>query len=203
MTHFDGLQSDHIDLYYAHEDDATVPLEETLSAFADVINEGKVHLVAASNYSGARLREAARISKENSLPSYVAVQNQYNIMDRQPFENDVASVVTDLGITSIPYYGLARGFLTGKYRPGVVVNSVRAGGVEVYQTDRGWKVIETLEAIAKELNTTMSAVALAWLRGHGSVPIASARVLSQAEEILPIVELAPDQLSLLDSVSSN
>ena len=197
------LQSDHIDLYYAHEDDATVPLEETLSAFGDVINAGKVHLVAASNYSGARLREAAAVSKANNLPSYVAVQNQYNIMDRQPFESDVQPVVTDLGITSVPFYGLARGFLTGKYRPGVVVESVRAGGVAGYQTDRGWKVIDTVDAIAQELNTTMSAVALAWLRGHGSIPIASARIASQAKEILPLVELSADQLSAIDAASAS
>ncbi len=196
------LQSDHIDLYYSHEDDEKVSLEETLGAYKEVINAGKVHLIGASNYSGARLREAASISKEKGLPSYVAVQNQYNLMDRQPFEGDVAPIVKDLGISSLPYYGLARGFLTGKYRKGATVESARAGGVVDYQTDRGWAVVEKLEEISQELNTSMAAVALAWLRGHGSVPIASARTVEQAKEILPIITLSADQISTLDSVSA-
>jgi aryl-alcohol dehydrogenase-like predicted oxidoreductase len=196
------LQTDHIDVYYAHEDDATVALEVTLSAFGDVIAAGKVHVIAASNYSGDRLREAATVSKANNLPSYIGVQNQYNVMDRQPFESDVAPVVQELGITSIPYYGLARGFLTGKYRPGVVVESVRAGGVAGYQTDRGWKVLETIDSVAKDLNTTLSAVALAWLRAHGSIPIASARIAAQAKEILPLIELNSAHIAAIDSASA-
>ena len=123
-------------------------------------------------------------------------------MDRLPFEADVAPAVNDLGITSLPYYGLARGFLTGKYRPGVTVESARAGGVVDYQTERGWAVVAKLDEIAKDLNTTLSAVALGWLRGHGSVPIASARTVAQVKEILPIVELSQTQLADLDSVSA-
>lgn len=196
------LQTDHIDLYYSHDDDKNVSLEETLGAYAEVIAAGKVHLIAASNYSGDRLREAAAVSKSNNFPHYVAVQNQYNIMDREPFESDVAPAVSELGITSIPYYGLARGFVTGKYRPGVKVDSARAGGVEGYQTDRGWSVLAKIEEISKELNTSMSAVALAWLRGHGSVPIASARTAEQAQEIFPIVQLSSVQLSALNAVSA-
>jgi aryl-alcohol dehydrogenase-like predicted oxidoreductase len=130
------------------------------------------------------------------------VQNQYNVMDRQPFEGDVAPAVEQLGITSVPYYGLARGFLTGKYRPGVVVESVRAGGVAGYQTDRGWKVLETIDSVAKELNTTLSAVALAWLRAHGSIPIASARIAAQAKEILPLIELDSAHIAAIDSASA-
>lgn len=196
------LQTDHIDLYYAHEDDSTVALEETLSAFGEIIAAGKVHVIAASNYSGERLRDAAAVSKANNLPSYIAVQNQYNVMDRQPFEGDVAPAVEELEITSIPYYGLARGFLTGKYRPGIVVESVRAGGVAGYQTDRGWKVLETIDSVAKELNTTLSAVALAWLRTHGSIPIASARIAAQAKEILPLIELNSAHIAAIDSASA-
>ena len=108
----------------------------------------------------------------------------------------------DLGISSLPYYGLARGFLTGKYRKGATVESARAGGVVDYQTDRGWAIVEKLEEISQELNTSMAAVALAWLRGHGSVPIASARTVEQAKEILPIITLSADQISTLDSVSA-
>ena len=196
------LQTDHIDLYYSHEDDQTVPLEETLGAYGEVIGAGKVHLIGASNYSGARLREAAEVSKANNLPSYCAVQNQYNIMDRNPFESDVAPVLAELGMSSIPFYGLARGFLTGKYRPGITVESARAGGVAGYQNDRGWAVVAKVDEMAQELNTTMAAVALAWLRGHGSLPIASARTASQAAEMLHLVTLSPEQLASLDSIIS-
>jgi aryl-alcohol dehydrogenase-like predicted oxidoreductase len=196
------LQTDHIDLYYSHEDDQSVPLEEALGAYGEVIASGKVHVIGASNYSGNRLREAAQISKTNNLPAYVVVQNQYNIMDRQPFEGDVAPAVAELGMTSLPYYGLARGFLTGKYRPGVVVESARAVGAAEYQTDRGWAVLAKLEEIAKELNTTLSTVALGWLRGHGSVPIASARTVEQGKEIFPIIDLSANHLAALDSASA-
>jgi aryl-alcohol dehydrogenase-like predicted oxidoreductase len=196
------LQTDHIDLYYSHEDDQTVPLEETLGAYGEAIASGKVNIIGASNYSGNRLREAAQISKADNLPTYVVVQNQYNVMDRQPFEGDVAPVLKELGITSLPYYGLARGFLTGKYRPGVAVESARAAGAADYQTDRGWAVLAKLDEISKELNTTSSAVALSWLRGHGSVPIASARTVEQGKEIFPIVELNANQLAALDSASA-
>ena len=196
------LQSDHIDLYYSHEDDESTPLDETLGAYGEVIAAGKVHLIAASNYSGARLREAAAISAANNLPAYVAVQNQYNLITREPFESDVAPAVKELGITSLPYYGLARGFLTGKYRPGVTVESARAGGVAEYQDDRGWAVVAKVQEIANELNTTMSAVALGWLRGHGSIPIASGRTVEQIKEILRIVELSTEQLAALDQASA-
>ena len=123
-------------------------------------------------------------------------------MDRQPFESDISPVLQKLGITSIPYYGLARGFLTGKYRPGVVIESARAGGVVEYQDDRGWAVLAKLDEIAKDLNTTLSAVALGWLRGHGSLPIASARTIEQAKEIFTLVDLSAEHLAALDSVSA-
>ena len=196
------LQTDHIDLYYSHEDDEKVSLEETLGAYGEVIAAGKVHVIGASNYSGDRLREAAAISKANNLPLYAVVQNQYNVMDRQPFESDVAPVVKELGMTSLPYYGLARGFLTGKYRPGITVESARAAGAADYQNDRGWEVLAKLDEIAKELNSSLSAVALGWLRGHGSLPIASARTIEQAKEVFPIVDLNANQLAALDTASA-
>lgn len=196
------LQTDHIDLYYSHEDDEKVSLEETLGAYGEVIAAGKVHVIGASNYSGDRLREAAAISKANNLPLYAVVQNQYNVMDRQPFESDVAPVVKELGMTSLPYYGLARGFLTGKYRPGITVESARAAGAADYQNDRGWAVLAKLDEIAKELNSSLSAVALGWLRGHGSLPIASARTIEQAKEVFPIVDLNANQLAALDTAST-
>jgi aryl-alcohol dehydrogenase-like predicted oxidoreductase len=196
------LQTDHIDLYYSHDDDQTVKIEETLGAYSEAISAGKIHLIGATNFTGERLKEAAEVSKANDLPRYVAIQNRYNLMDRQPFESDFSPVLQKLGITSIPYYGLARGFLTGKYRPGVVIESARAGGVVEYQDDRGWAVLAKLDEIAKDLNTTLSAVALGWLRGHGSLPIASARTIEQAKEIFTLVDLSAEHLAALDSVSA-
>jgi aryl-alcohol dehydrogenase-like predicted oxidoreductase len=196
------LQSDHIDLYYSHADDEQVPLDETLGAYGEVVKSGKVHVIGASNYSGARLMEASKISKENNLPHYVAVQNHYNLMERTEFENDVAPIVKELGISSLPYYGLASGFLTGKYRPGQSVKSARSGAVANYQNDHGYSVVTKLEEIASTLNATISAVALGWLRGHNSIPIASARTVEQLKEILPIVTLSASQINELDLVSA-
>ena len=108
------LQTDYIDLYYSHEDDETVPLEETLGAYAKLIKEGKVRYIAASNFTPARVRESIAFSGENNLPSYIAVQDLYNLMDRKTYEAEMAETVADLGISNIPYFGIASGFLTGK-----------------------------------------------------------------------------------------
>ena len=195
------LQSDHIDLYYSHADDETVPLEETLGAYSEVINSGKVHVIGASNYSGARLLEAHKVSKEKGLPHYAVIQNHYNLMERKEFESDVAPVAKELGISSIPYYGLASGFLTGKYRQGQSVDSARSGAVAGYLNEKGYAVVAKLEEIAKDLGTSVSAVALAWLRGHGSLPIASARTVEQLKEILPVVALSASQINELNLAS--
>jgi aryl-alcohol dehydrogenase-like predicted oxidoreductase len=196
------LQSDHVDIYYSHLDDQDVPLEDTLSTYNDVIKAGKVHLIAASNYTGARLKEAAAISKANNFPTYIAAQNQYHLLYRQPFESDVAPAIKELGISSLPFYSLARGFLTGKYKPGMKIDSVRSEAVAEYQNEKGWAVLSKVDEIAKELNTTLSAVALAWLRGHGSLPIASARTPEQLKDALPLVTLSATQLADLDAVSA-
>ena len=196
------LQTDHIDIYYSHRDDAETDLAETLSAYTELIQEGKIQVAAASNYSGARLREAAQISKSNNLTSYVAVQNLHNLITRSEFENDVLPAIKELGITSIPFYGLSRGFLTGKYRKGITVESMRAQGVLEYQNDRGWAILEAVEKIALDRNTSIASVALAWLRGQGEIPIASARTVDQLKEITPIVELTSDEFSKLDRISA-
>ena len=195
------LQTDHIDIYYSHRDDAETDLAETLGAYTELIREGKIQVAAASNYSGARLREAAQISKLNNLTSYVAVQNLHNLITRSEFENDVLPAIKELGITSIPFYGLSRGFLTGKYRKGITVESMRAQGVLEYQNDRGWAILEAVEKIALDRNTSIASVALAWLRGQGEIPIASARTVDQLKEITPIVGLNTLELETLDSVS--
>ena len=195
------LQTDHIDLYYSHLDDASTPLYETLEKYSELISQGKIQHVAASNYSTTRLREAAHVSQTQVLTSYVAVQNRYNLLDRNDFESDAGMACDQMGLQSIPYYGLARGFLSGKYQPGSDVQSVRAGGVAEYQTERGWAILKKIEAIADELNTSPSAVSLAWLRAHGSLPIASARTVEQVREIVEIIELSRNQIEKLDLIS--
>ena len=198
------LQTDHIDLYYAHEDDKNTPLEETLGAFDDLITAGKVRFIGASQHSGARLREALAVSQANGFARYAVLQNEYNLMERTEFEADSTPVLAEAGLTALPFFSLARGFLSGKYQPGVEVESVRAGGVEGYKNERGWAVVATLAAIANELDSTSSAVALAWLRAQAVVaaPIASARTVEQLREIMPILQLSPDQLARLTAASN-
>lgn len=199
------LQTDYIDIYYAHEDDGTTPLEETLGAFNELVVSGKVRYIAASQYSGTRLSEALAASEANGFASYIAIQNQYNILEREPFETDMRPVLEKNGMSAIPFFGLARGFLSGKYRAGITVESVRAGGVVDYQNERGWKVVAALEEIAKIHNSSISAVALAWLRAQRdvSVPISSARTPDQLAELMKTVELSPDQLASIDALSTS
>ena len=193
------LQTDHIDLYYAHEDDATTPLEETLSAFTELQQAGKIRFAAASNYTGARLLEAAAISKANNLTEYVALQNQYNLVERDEYETDSVPALRELGIEGIPYFGLARGFLSGKYREGVTVESVRAGGVTKYTNEQGWAVLDRLTSLANHHSTNLSAIALAWVRQQATIaaPIASARTVEQLREIMVSVTLNAEELAFL------
>jgi aryl-alcohol dehydrogenase-like predicted oxidoreductase len=195
------LRTDYIDLYYAHDDDEKVSQEEYLNAFDKLVRDGKVRYLGASNFSAERLKSAAKISLEGNLASFIALQNHYNILEREEYEKSISPVLRELEISSIPYFGLARGFLTGKYRRGVKVDSVRAAGVETYQSERGWSIIDRLEQIAKTKSTTISAVALAWLRAQPSVvaPIASARTVDQLEEITPIVGLSDYELAELSA----
>ena len=200
------LQTDYIDLYYSHEDDATVSLDETLGAYAQLIAEGKVRYIAASNFTAARLRESIAFSQNNNIPAYIAVQDLYNLMDRKTYETDLAPTVADLGISNIPFYGIARGFLSGKYRPGVTeVDSKRAAGAREYATDKGYAVLSALDEISAAHNgAPLSAIALAWLRSQPtvSVPIASARTMPQLEEIVQVIELTTAEVEKLNSVSA-
>jgi len=198
------LQTDYIDLYYAHEDDQHTPLEETLGAFDELQRAGKIRFAAASNYSAERLKQASDVSHNASLTHYVALQNQYNLMERTEFEHDSQPMLEKLGLSALPYFSLAMGFLTGKYQPGLVVESQRAGGVEHYKNERGWAVVEALGQIASETAATSSAVALAWLRANPAVsaPIASARTTAQLAEIMPIVNLSATQVERLTAASS-
>ena len=199
------LQTDYIDLYYSHADDETVSLEETLGAYAQLIAQGKVRYIAASNFTPARLRESIKFSEENSLPAYVAVQDLYNLVDRKSYEGEMSQAVSDLGISNIPFYGIARGFLTGKYRPGITeVDSKRATGAREYATDKNYAVLTVMDEVAKNHNVSLSAVALAWLRAQPSVsvPIASARTVEQVEEIIQVVELSGEEVEELNGVSA-
>jgi aryl-alcohol dehydrogenase-like predicted oxidoreductase len=201
----DRLQTDHIDLYYSHEDDETVSLEETLGAYAQLIAEGKVRYIAASNFTPTRLRESMKFSDENNLPSYIAVQDLYNLVDRKAYETEMAQCVSDLGITNIPFYGIARGFLTGKYRPGITdVDSKRAAGAREYATDKNYAVLTAMDEIAKNHNAPLGAIALAWLRAQPTVsaPIASARTVPQLEEIIQVVELTSAEVEKLSALSA-
>jgi aryl-alcohol dehydrogenase-like predicted oxidoreductase len=195
------LQTDYIDLYYAHQDDPDTPIEETLGAFDSLIKAGKVRYIAASNFTPARLQESLDIAKKLNLASYVACQDQYNLMDRD-YETTLRDTVDENGLSEIPFYGLARGFLSGKYRPGVTVESVRATGVaNSYAHERGWKMLEKLDQIAQEKNTSVAAVALAWLRAQPTVstPIASATKLEQIKELMPVLKLSESELQALTS----
>ena len=198
------LKTDYIDLYYAHQDDQTVELAETLGAFTELQQAGKIRYAAASNYTGARLREAAEISRSLGLTEYVAVQNHYNLLERDEYENDAAPAVRELGISGIPFFGLARGFLSGKYQPGVEIDSVRASGVTKYLNAEGWAVIERLQRIADHHSTDgkkvhVSAIAIAWVRQQPTIaaPIASARTVEQLHEFATEITLSEAELNYL------
>jgi aryl-alcohol dehydrogenase-like predicted oxidoreductase len=199
------LQTDYIDLYYSHSDDENVSLEETLGAYAQLIAQGKVRYIAASNFTPARLRESIKFSDDNNIPKYVAVQDLYNLVDRKTYEGEMSQAVADLEISNIPFYGIGRGFLTGKYRPGVTeVDSKRAAGAREYATDKNYGVLTVMDEVAKNHNVSLSAVALAWLRAQPtvSVPIASARTVEQVEEIIQVVELSVEEVEKLNGVSA-
>jgi len=196
-----ALQTDYIDIYYAHEDDLTVPLIDTLHAFNDLVTSGKVRYIAASNYSGARIQEALAISRAEGFAEYMAVQNHYNLLVRQEYETEVAPVIKEESLSGIPYFGLARGFLTGKYRPGRTVESVRAGGVSDYQNERGYSTVAQLEEIAKAHHTSIASVALSWLAAQPGVatPIASARTVEQLHEIVKFPVLTLEEIDHLSA----
>ena len=185
------LRTDRIDLYYAHVDDAATPLEETLGAFDALVREGKVRYIAASNYTAPRLAEALAGAERMGLARYVALQPHYNLVHRAEYEGEVAELCAREGLACLPYYALASGFLAGKYRPGVKVESARAASAARNLDERGLRVLATLDAVAAERRTTVAAVALAWLRTRPAVvaPIASARTPEQLAELLPFASL--------------
>jgi aryl-alcohol dehydrogenase-like predicted oxidoreductase len=186
-----NLGTDTIDLYYAHWDDATTPLEETLQAFDQLVRAGKVRYVAASNYSPERLAEARRISAELGIAAYVALQPHYNLMERAVYEDALRDTVAGLGMGTLPYYALAKGFLTGKYRAGEQIDSPRAEAAAAYVGEKGDRVLRALSEIAAAHDVPVPAVALRWLADQPTVvaPIASGRTVEQLADLLPMQDL--------------
>ena len=195
-----------IDLYYAHADDPETPIEDTMRAFDALVKEGKVRYIGASNFAAPRLVEALRVSDREGLARYVALQPHYNLMHRRDYEGGLADVCVREAVGCLPYFGLAKGFLTGKYRPGGSVESARAAGARAYLDARGLRVLDALDAIAAAHHTSLAAVSLAWLRAQPAVvaPIASARTAAQLSELLPVasVALTPDEVARLGAASS-
>jgi aryl-alcohol dehydrogenase-like predicted oxidoreductase len=198
------LGVDQIDLYYSHGDDPDTPLEETLGAFSELIEAGKVRQIAASNYSGARLAEALAVSEREGLARFVALQPHYNLMERD-YEDDQRPVCEREDLACFPYFALAKGFLTGKYRPGgEKVDSVRAEGATAYLDARGEAMLTALDEIAASHDVEVAAVAIAWLGAQPTVlaPIASARNESQLAPLLAgmTLELSADELGRLTGI---
>lgn len=198
------LQIETIDILYAHKDDAEVLQDEYLKAFDSLVRKGKVRYIAASNFTGSRLRSASKISRLNGFSEFVGIQNQYNLLDRKTYELDTAPAIEELGIAGIPYFGLAKGFLTGKYRAGRAVTSVRASSITGYQNSFGEEILSRLELIAANSEKTFSQISLAWLRSQPSVtvPIASARTVDQLHDIATIVNLTSEELAILSRLPS-
>ena len=196
------LQTDRIDLYYAHQDHPDDDLEAALATFDDLVREGKVRHLAASNFTGARLVEALDLQAAHGWSPFAALQPEYNLVVRDEYETEYAALCVERGVGTLPYFGLARGFLTGKYRDGAVVESVRSRAVSTYDDDRGRAALSALATVADAHDVPMAAVALAWLLTRPAVvaPIASARTPEQLVDLLPMatLELTAAEVALLD-----
>ncbi|MEU0179763.1 aldo/keto reductase [Streptomyces sp. NPDC006207] len=201
------LGTDRIDLYYTHYDDPATPVEEIVGALDELVREGKVRHVAASNISPERLAASLEFAEREGLTKYVALQQHYNLVERESYEGPLREVVEAHGLASVPYFGLARGFLTGKYRPGVTVDSPRAEGAGAYlESERGPRVLAALDEVAAAHGVEPASVALAWLRTRPTVvaPIASARTPAQLTALLASasLELTAAELERLSEASA-
>ena len=200
------LQTDYIDLYQTHFDDESTPIEETLEAYQQLIKEGKVLHIGASNLSPERLKASLEIAFENGLPAYETFQPHYNLYEREKFENGLEPICLGNNLGVLNYYSLASGFLTGKYRSKEDLGkSPRGGGVAKYLDDRGFKILAALDEVAKQLNTTPATVAIAWLIHRPSVtaPIVSATSLKQLDSIIkaPDLPITAHEIELLTQES--
>jgi aryl-alcohol dehydrogenase-like predicted oxidoreductase len=201
------LGTDYIDLYYAHADDPATPIAESVAAFNDLVVAGKVRHIALSNYSGARLREWIAEADAQGAARPVAVQPHYNLVFRHEYESDLMATVLEFNLGVVPYYGLASGFLTGKYHSAADATGVaRGAGVANYLTPDGFGVVAVLDEIAATHGVAVASVSLAWLRSRPGVvaPIASARVVEQLPALLAGAELSltTDEIALLDAASA-
>jgi len=201
------LQTDHIDLYQTHFDDENTPIEETLDAYAQLIKEGKVRHIGASNLSADRLKQSLEIAAANGLPLYQTFQPEYNLYEREKFENGLEPICLGNNLGVLNYYSLASGFLTGKYRSkDDLGQSARGGGVEKYLDDRGFKILAALDEVSKTLNTTPATAALAWLIHRPSVtaPIVSATSIEQLDAIIkaPDLDMTAHEIELLTQESA-
>ncbi|MEU8626816.1 aldo/keto reductase [Streptomyces sp. NPDC048669] len=186
------LGTDHIDLYYTHFDDETVPVEEIITALDQLVKDGKVREIAASNIAPERLRASLDFSEREGLARYVALQPHYNLVSRDTYEGELQDIAAGAGLAAVPYYALASGFLTGKYRPGTTVDSARAGTAGRHlESERGQKVLAALDKVAQERNAEIATVALAWLAAQPTVaaPIASARTVEQLPALVAVADL--------------
>ncbi len=201
------MQTDYIDLYQAHQDDPKTPLDETLEAFAQLIQSGKVRAIGASNYSAVRLEEALRVSKTHQPPRYESLQPHYNLYERNDYESTLEDVCLREGLGVIPYFSLASGFLTGKYRSKAdLTGKARGSRVEKYLNERGFRILDALDRVASERNSTPARVALAWLIARPSItaPIASATKLDQLTDLIEAtkLKLSAEEIELLNAASS-
>jgi aryl-alcohol dehydrogenase-like predicted oxidoreductase len=201
------LQTDYIDLYQSHYDDPETPVSETISAFNDLIKEGKVRYIGASNLSAERIKESNDFAHKNNLSPYVSLQPLYNLYDRKKFETEYASLAKNEPLAVLPYYSLASGFLTGKYRTEADFNkSPRGKGMNKYLNERGSKILSAMDEVAKEQNVQLSQIAIAWLLHKPLVTsaIASATKQKQLDELMAAtsLNLTGEQMSKLDQASS-
>jgi aryl-alcohol dehydrogenase-like predicted oxidoreductase len=200
------LKTDYIDLYQAHRDDDQTPFEETFAAFGELIKAGKVRAIGASNIKAGRLAEALRVSKASGLPRYESLQPWYNLYDRTEFEGGLADLCKRENLGLIPYFALASGFLTGKYRTAKDLEGRPRGyRVKDMMNDRGFRILKALDTVAADAHATPAQVSIAWLVAHGATaPIASATSIEQFNELLGATKLTltPSQVKLLDDASA-
>ncbi|MDQ2147249.1 aldo/keto reductase [Alcaligenaceae bacterium C4P045] len=202
------LHTDYIDLYQSHEDDATTPLADTLGAYAKLIEQGKVRAIGASNYTSIRLSEALIESERHGLPRYESIQPEYNVYSREPYESGIQAVATAQDIGVIPYFALAAGFLTGKYRSAADANKSLRGKniIDKYLNPRGERILAALDQVAESSGATLGQVALAWQLAQPGItsPIASATSLEQLNELVAAahLKLSPEDIDVITQASA-
>lgn len=200
------LQTDYIDLYQSHYDDKKTPVSETMTAFNDLIKEGKVRYIGASNLSAERIKQSNQFARENNLAPYISLQPLYNLYDRERFEKEYLPIIEEESLGVINYYALASGFLSGKYRGGKDLDiSKRGPGVKKYLNKRGTRILKALDAVAEEHKVAVAQIAIAWLLHKPGItsPIVSATNKKQLKELVnaTTIKLSPDQIEVLDQAS--